>query len=132
MTFELEKKLIRAGGKSKIRKSLPLLPAQPLIGSKILTPVSIALIYFFIVWTPLGIPLDNLFSRRKDETLVLKMAKRIKGQDQDNCQCHLLWIRKRKFSRDQNTSGNVYFQIFWPFQKSWWSPCWPTHANIFS
>jgi len=27
-----------AGGKSKIRKSLPLLPAQPLIGSKILTP----------------------------------------------------------------------------------------------
>ena len=47
MTFKLEKKLIRAGGKSKIRKSLPLLPAQPLIGSKILTPVSIALIYFF-------------------------------------------------------------------------------------
>lgn len=27
-----------AGGKSKIRKSLPLLPAQPLLGSKILTP----------------------------------------------------------------------------------------------
>ena len=41
------------------------------------------------------------------------MAKRIKGQDRDNCQCHRLSIRIKKFSRDQNTSGNVYFQIFY-------------------
>ena len=63
-------KLIGAGGKSKIRKSLPLLPAQPLIGSKLLTPVSNAHTDLSLsqpFWGILATPVYRQISKKKNQ-----------------------------------------------------------------